>query len=178
MDASGRGVRQLTRNRQQDLTPHWSPDGRLIAFASDRARRGEPEIWVMRADGTNARRLVDTVNHPGWQDLQWSPDRRRLIFSTAGSDSNPELYVVGADGKALKRLTKTAGGPDVAFTERVVASGRTSVWVMNRDGSKPRRVTSGGEPDWRPTLARAPAALASAPASARRSRWSRPLTST
>ena len=217
MDAAGKNVRQLTRNRQRDLTPQWSPDGRLIAFASDRGRAGEPEIWVMRADGTNARRLVKTVNHPTWQDLQYSPvwsrDGKRLIFSMAASDSNPELYLVDIEGKSLKRLTKTDGSSDVfgddtmpdwaedgttvlfvsnreqkssdiwvvrpngsaqrpvvrrpatddwnprlspdgrtiAFTERVVASGRTSVSLMNRDGTNARRLLAGAEPDWRPS---------------------------
>ena len=216
MDAAGKNVRQLTRNRERDLTPQWSPDGKLIAFASDRSRVGEPEIWIMRADGANARRLVKTADHPSWQDLQyspvWSPDGKRLIFSMAASDSNPELYAVGVDGKGLKRLTKTGGGVDVfgddtmpdwagdgkavlfvsnreqrssdlwtmnpngsgqrplarrpatddwnprlspdgrtiAFTERVVASGRTSVSVMNRDGTTVRRLLAGAEPDWRP----------------------------
>lgn len=216
MDASGKNVRQLTRNRQRDLTPQWSPDGRLIAFASDRGRAGEPETWIMRADGTNSRRLVKTVNHPSWQDLQyspvWSPDGKRLIFSMAASDSNPELYVVGLDGKGLKRLTRTAGSLDVfgddtmpdwaadgttvlfvsnreqkssdiwtmnangfgqrplarrpttddwnprlspdgrtlAFSERVVGTGRTWVSLMNRDGTNLRRLLAGAEPDWRP----------------------------
>lgn len=217
MDASGKNVRQLTRNRRRDLTPQWSPDGRLIAFASDRARVGETEIWIMRADGTDARRLVKTLDHPSWQDMQyspvWSPDGKRLIFSMAATDSNPELYVVGVDGKGLKRLTKTAGGVDVfgddtmpdwaedgknvlfvsnrdqkssdlwtmtpngsgqrpvvrrpttddwnprlssdgrtiAFTERLVTSGKASVALMNRNGTNARRLLAGAEPDWRPT---------------------------
>lgn len=141
MDARGLNVRQLTRNRAQDTTPQWSPDGRFIAFTSDRQRAGEPEIWVMRSDGSDARRLVSTVNHPTWQDAQysptWSPDGRRLIFSMAVADSNPELFVVGVDGKGLRRLTRTAGSVDVLGDDSMPdwsSDGKTVVFVSNREG--------------------------------------------
>jgi TolB protein len=171
MDASGRNVRRLTRNRSLDLTPQWSPDGRSIAFASDRGRPGEPEIWVMRADGTGARRLVATPDHP-WQDRQyspvWSPDGRRIIFTMAATAENPELYVVGVDGRGLKRLTRTGGTlhepaddtmPDWSWDGRTVVfvsnRGKTTsdLWTMSPTGvgQKPlsRRPASD---DWNPRL--------------------------
>lgn len=172
MDASGKNVRQLTRNRRQDVTPQWSPDGETIAFASDRGRPGEPEIWIMRADGGGARRLLATVNHPGWQDAQysptWSPDGRRLIFSMPVAESNPELHVVGANGKGLRRLTRTRGSIDVFGDDTMPdwsADGKTVVFVSNREqrssdvwtmsadgrGQRPvaRRTTAD---DWNPRL--------------------------
>jgi TolB protein len=69
---SGR-ERRLTRNQAQDGSPSWSPDGRRIAFVSDRSRRGsEIEIYVMNAEGSNARRITQ---NQVW-DLQpaWRPD--------------------------------------------------------------------------------------------------------
>lgn len=141
MDASGRNVRQLTRNRFMDLTPQWSPDGRLIAFASDRGRPGEPEIWVMRADGTRPRRVIATANHP-WQDRQysptWSPDSRRIIFTMASTPENPELYVIGVDGRGFKRLTRTGGSLDDPADDTMPdwsTDGRTVVFVSNRLGT-------------------------------------------
>lgn len=139
MDAAGQNVRQLTRNRSMDLTPQWSPDGMWIALASDRGRPGEPEIWVMRADGGGARRLVATVEH-SWQDRQysptWSPDGRRVVFTMAVADGNPELYVVGVNGRGLKRLTRTAGSLDVFGDDTMPdwsADGKTVVFVSNRE---------------------------------------------
>jgi TolB protein len=168
--ASDGNVRQLTRNRRLDLTPQWSPDGRWIAFASDRGRPGEPEIWLMRPDGSGARRLVRTGNHPGWQDLQysptWSPDSRRLVFTMTAADSNPELFVVGVDGRGLKRLTRTRGSVDVFGDDTmpdwapdggtvVFVSNReqrsSDLWTMNADGTRQRPIARRhAADDWNP----------------------------
>jgi TolB protein len=80
MNADGTGVRRLTRTRALETNPVWSPDGRRIAFTSDRhIRRGERERWspdfelyVMRANGGGIRRLTrNTVPDlvPDWQPL-------------------------------------------------------------------------------------------------------------
>jgi TolB protein len=80
VNADGTGLRYLTRTHALESTPVWSPDGQLIAFASDRhARRGKLErngdayeIYTMRPDGSAIRRI--THNHvadlyPDWQPL-------------------------------------------------------------------------------------------------------------
>jgi TolB protein len=172
MDANGRDVRQLTRNRRQDLTPQWSPDGSLIAFASDRKRPGQPEIWVMRADGRGARRLLTTLDHPTWQDLQyspaWSPDGQWLIFSMTAAESNPELYRVAVDGSGLTRLTRTAGGSEVYGDDTmpdwsadgkavIFVSNReqrsSDIWTMRPDGSGQRPLMRRAKTDdWNPRL--------------------------
>jgi len=56
MNADGSGQRRLTRNRAEDSNPAWSPNGKKIAFQSD--RDGVPEIYVMSADGNGQRRLT------------------------------------------------------------------------------------------------------------------------
>jgi TolB protein len=56
IDADGTGERRLTDDPGLDETPAWSPDGRLIAFQSDRT--GTMKVYVMNADGTNVRRLT------------------------------------------------------------------------------------------------------------------------
>lgn len=58
-------LRQLTSDPADDLLPAWSPDGRSIAFVS--TRNGNPEIYIMDADGQNQRRL--TFNSTG----DWRP---------------------------------------------------------------------------------------------------------
>jgi TolB protein len=172
IDADGRNARALTRNNRYDVTPAWSSDGKSIAFASDRARPGEHEIHVMRANGTGVRRLIKTVNHPRWQDAQfsptWSPDSKRLIFSMTFADGNPELYVVGVNGKGLRRLTFTRGSlgefgddsmPHWASDGRTVLfvsnrQNQSDVWRMNANGSGQRPVVERLQSDdWNPRLA-------------------------
>ena len=50
VDVDGTDLTRLTHSPAPDFDPSWSPDGTQIAFRSERS--GEPEIWVMSADGT------------------------------------------------------------------------------------------------------------------------------
>jgi Tol biopolymer transport system component len=109
MNADGTDVRQLTSNTDFDSAPSWSPDGRLILF--ERALAGtftpgveaqEKDVYVMRADGTDVRRLTDS---PGLDEgPELSPDGTKIAFSSA-RDGQQEIYVMDADGSNPRRLT-------------------------------------------------------------------------
>ncbi len=76
MDADGGNVRRLTHHPKLDCWPVWSPDGKRIAFTSN--RDGNYEIYVMDADGSNPRNLT---RHPAADHhAAWSPDGSRLAF--------------------------------------------------------------------------------------------------
>ncbi len=79
MNADGSGQQRLTTRGAQ---PGWSPDGRTIAFMSE--RDGNAEIYRMQADGTRQTRLTD---HPA-VDIRpaWSPDGRRLLVPWPDAD--------------------------------------------------------------------------------------------
>ena len=142
----------ITHNSADDLSPAWSPDGRWIAFESD--RDGDPEIYVMNADGSD---IVQLTNNNKWnQGPAWSPDGRRIAFSSYGS-----IYVMNADGSDVVQLTSYRGidvdpawSPDgrrIAFTSD--RDGDYGIYVMNADGSGVIRFTNNyfdGHPAWSP----------------------------
>ena len=69
MNADGTGLTQLTHNSDRDSVPAWSPDGRRLAFHSN--RDGDFEIYVMNADGTGLTQL--THNSDADTAPVWSP---------------------------------------------------------------------------------------------------------
>ena len=63
MDNNGGNQRNLTNNPGDDKHPSWSPDGKRIAFSSDRNdMAGNRQIYVMDADGDNQRNLSNTIS--------------------------------------------------------------------------------------------------------------------
>ncbi|MGQ9785320.1 MAG: nSTAND1 domain-containing NTPase [Anaerolineae bacterium] len=98
--------RRLTFAEGNDLSPMYSPDGRRIAFESN--RDGNTEIYVMNADGSNQRNVS---NFPGAADHGpvWSPDGRQIMFYS-NRTGNWDIFVMSSDGRNVVNLTNT---PDV-----------------------------------------------------------------
>jgi TolB protein len=75
MNANGTRKTNLTRNAASDAEPAFSPDGKYIAFSSNRAEpQGRSDIWKMGADGSNPTRLTSPTTEffnaaPDWQPL-------------------------------------------------------------------------------------------------------------
>jgi eukaryotic-like serine/threonine-protein kinase len=65
-----------------------SPDGSLIAFGANNAGFGDREIWVMRPDGGQARKVFDNKENLAIGGLQWSPDGQRVIYARNLKDGN------------------------------------------------------------------------------------------
>jgi Tol biopolymer transport system component len=128
MDADGKHVRRLTQSPAFDGFPQWSPDGRRIAFYSQRSSKGD--VWVMNADGSGQRNLTRNAAHdsPG----SWSPDGRRIAFDT-DRDGNGELYVMNADGSGQRILSPSPSSQE--HSPQWSPDGRTIAFVTDRDGN-------------------------------------------
>ena len=89
-DLAGAPRRRLTDDAAQDIVPRCSPDGRWIAFLSDRA--GKYEIWKVRPDGAGLEQMTDM---PGQEviDPVWSPDSKRLLYQIRNINS----FIIYAD---------------------------------------------------------------------------------
>ena len=100
MNTDGANPINLTQNLAWDSSPDWSPDGKQIAFVSNRDENSE--VYVMNADGTNP---INLTNHPAADSSPtWSPDGKRIAFSS-NRDGNWEIYVMDADGANPINLT-------------------------------------------------------------------------
>jgi TolB protein len=76
MNADGSDVKRLTNHPSLDTHPAWSPEGKRIAFTSN--RDGNYEIYVMNADGTGLRNLT---RHRAQDNFAaWSPDGKKIAF--------------------------------------------------------------------------------------------------
>jgi serine/threonine protein kinase len=83
----GSNARNLTNDKFRDRTPRWSPDGKKIAFASDKS--GKYQVWMINADGTDLRQITFTEKTGATAPI-FSPDGLQIAFSEIdGKNQSP-----------------------------------------------------------------------------------------
>jgi Tol biopolymer transport system component/DNA-binding winged helix-turn-helix (wHTH) protein len=131
-----------------EQTPHYSPDGQRLAFASTRS--GAEEIWIANKDGSNPLQ-VTSMGGPQCSNPQWSPDGRTILFNSRRAGSG-DLYLLQPDTGKLTRLTDDPGDEGEARWSRDGRSiyfesdrtGRDEVWRMPAVGGAPAQITRQG----------------------------------
>jgi hypothetical protein len=126
-----------------------SPDRTRIAFSSSRG--GSFDLYVMDADGRNARRITVDAGSEG--EPVWTPDGARIIYTAAPRGGAPQLVSVRADGTDPKPLTASAGGnrsADISPDGRRVAlvstrDGNPEIYELDIDRGEAKRITRTGD---------------------------------
>ena len=151
MDGDGRNQRRVTVNPALDRYPAWSPDGKKIAFVSNRnnVNKDHRQIWVINADGKNPIRLTDGLvdSFP-----DWSPDGTKIVYDTARVPEDHNLApggitVMDADGNNKKVLSRKGFHPSWSPDGKRIAfisfrnGNEAQLYVMDVDGRNRVRLT-------------------------------------
>jgi hypothetical protein len=136
-----------------DIIGHYSPDGTRIAFSSN--ADGNPDIYVMNADGSGIKQLTDN-SAIDWNP-SWSPDGTKIAF-TSGRDGDFDVYVMNADGSNTINVTNgwatadednahwSPDGRYIAFDSTIF--GNWSVWITDPLGKERWQLTVGADNEW------------------------------
>ncbi len=136
---------QITSGDFDDSSPAWSPDGRRIAFVSDRTKEpdgnDDSDIWIVAADNTDrGATLLQLTHNPGPDGSPaWSPDGRSIAFVR---DTRPELIwyatnelaVVPAAGGEPRSLTASLDRN--VYSPRWSADGRSILFLLEDAGEQ------------------------------------------
>lgn len=152
----GAAEKIITSSTQASFFPNYSPDGKHIAFMSNRT--GTDEIWVSNADGTE---LVQISKLDGAGTPRWSPDGRRIAFDSR-SEGHHGIYVAAVEEQVPRKLRTHIeemsqpfwshdgkwiyfiGGASAGRIYRCPAEGGEAVALSSQDGSFPEE-SFGGE---------------------------------
>jgi Tol biopolymer transport system component len=128
----GQPAVKLIASSQRDCAPQYSPDGKRIAFHSDRS--GSTQLWVANEDGSNVLQLTSQPAFSvGWPT--WSPDNQHVLFSAT----------VG--GQLRTFLVPATGGEPTPLAEPVDGWSRDGRWIyLYLEGKVWKKPAAGGEP--------------------------------
>lgn len=139
---------RVTATTARITYPHYSPDGKRIAFQSGRS--GVNEIWLCDADGSNSVQLT-TFGKGASGSPRWSPDGRTIAFDSNVA-ANWDIYVIRSEGGRPLRLTTNQAndaipnwsrdGRWIYFTS--LRTGRHEIWKIHPDGTSETQVTTTG----------------------------------
>ncbi len=142
----GSTVRQLTTHAADDQMPCFSPDGRSIAFCSN--RNGNWDVYLVSTEGGKPQQLTTAGTH----DIHpsFSPDGKKLVYSSFGSRSGQwELWVLDVDNPAARRHVGYGLFPKWSPTDDRIVFQRArqrgvhwfSIWTIDLENGEAKRPT-------------------------------------
>jgi len=157
MDYDGAGPSPLTGNQSINLSPRWSPDGRMLAYTS--YRNGNPDLYLLNFD--SGRRDVISAQQGLNATPGWSPDGQWLALAMSATGGT-NLFLMSRNGGTPKPLTTGSAisvSPSFSPNGRQIVfnsdrGGTPQIYLMDVDGSNLRRITFQGaynsSPRWSP----------------------------
>jgi eukaryotic-like serine/threonine-protein kinase len=144
-------LERIASSSFRDVAPQYSPDGKRIAFYSNRG--GSVQIWTANADGSQAMPLTSMDAFATTGTPRWSPDGQQIAFDSnagrTGEGASYQVYVVGADGGKPRALTSgsssnfaAAWSPDgrwIYFSS--TRGGKEQIWRVRPEGGEAEPVT-------------------------------------
>jgi dipeptidyl aminopeptidase/acylaminoacyl peptidase len=146
LDLATRNLTQITSGDYDDAHPAWSPDGRLLAFASNRSkpdpdRTYNTDIWIVAANNTDKGvQLTQVTTNPGDDDTpSWSPDGKFITYIT---QLDPRLFQYATHHVAV---SPASGGPARVLTQsfdrnasdpRFSPDGSSIYFIADDDGTQ------------------------------------------
>jgi dipeptidyl aminopeptidase/acylaminoacyl peptidase len=154
--ASTRGgrPRRFTQGNHVDTMPRWSPDGKTIAFVSNRDDEKQPQVYLISMEGGEAEKLTDLKGEFG--SMEWSPDGRKLLLQFRKKDAevlerekDEQKKKLGVVERHVTRLFYKLDGYGYLPKER------WHIWTVDARTGKGRQLTDGEvydeiDPVWSP----------------------------
>ena len=143
--ANGRGLKQLTFGKRNDLNPRWSPDGKTLAFIRKNESTGQ--IWMLPMDGGEAKPLTK-LKRGVVSDLQWSPDGKKIVFLF-----HPLGKELEVDKKGKIQIPVYRHYKDIFYRldgQGFFDSEFTHVWVCDSSSGKAKQMVEGAYHDMHP----------------------------
>ncbi len=138
MPANGGKARQITSGVAKDQWPRFSPDGKFLAYCSNKS--GNDDIFIRDLTNDDERQLTDDKASDFFHS--WSPDGKHILFTSERS-GNRDIWIVESTGGIARQLTNDAGSEDdavwspdgkwIAFDS--AKSGQQEIWIMPSNGN-------------------------------------------
>jgi Tol biopolymer transport system component len=145
----GGAAEAIVVSTAMETHPQFSPDGKKIAFQSDRS--GMSEIWLANTDGSHASQLTSRIGVLQGTP-RWSPNGRQIAFDSRGEDGGWDVYVIETGGGQPRRLTADPSDEYVPSWSRdgrwiyfcSTRTGRAEIWRSPPSGGPQEKVSIDG----------------------------------